>query len=158
MKTYDIYAKQNGNWQRKGIQGEPTLPEYDGTVIIEKANSVLGLRRFKDTWQLPESGEVVFDFSTTFTENGTTITLMCDKIVGHLGNDRWGADINVIATSPIIPDATFPIQAPLATVGVNSAGEYTIEYTYESFRTINVINCDDVAEKWLLANTEGVSV
>ena len=39
MKTYDIYAKQNGKWQRKGIQGEPTLPEYDGTVIIEKANT-----------------------------------------------------------------------------------------------------------------------
>lgn len=39
MKTYDIYAKQEGKWQRKGIQGEPTLPEYDGTVIIEKAES-----------------------------------------------------------------------------------------------------------------------
>jgi hypothetical protein len=37
MKTYDIYAKQNGKWQRKGIQGDPTLPEYDGTVVIEKA-------------------------------------------------------------------------------------------------------------------------
>ena len=50
MKTYDIYAKQNGKWQRKGIQGEPTLPEYDGTVIIEKAIPTIkaGTYKFKD--------------------------------------------------------------------------------------------------------------
>lgn len=39
-KFYDVYAKEKGSWVRKGkLEGGSTLPEYDGTVIIEKAES-----------------------------------------------------------------------------------------------------------------------
>jgi hypothetical protein len=77
MKTYDIYAKQNGKWQRKGIQGDPTLPEYDGTVIIEKANTIkAGTYRFKNVLsvipysEIDEESYVIGIYPLAFSSNG----------------------------------------------------------------------------------------
>lgn len=79
MKTYDIYAKQNGKWQRKGIQGEPTLPEYDGTVIIEKAESGVVIEWDGDTTNLPSIEDAYYKvtdrvFTTEELEGGLIST------------------------------------------------------------------------------------
>ena len=139
MKTYDIYAKQNGKWQRKGIQGEPTLPEYDGTVIIEKAESVLGLRRFKETIDLdtlPDLGGasgIIADFTCQDIAYATMVEVGMDgdTYLCYYTSDSTRVDAYSITTG----------------------------WQDEAYRLINVISCEDeTAKAWLLANTEGVSV
>ena len=137
MKTYDIYAKQNGNWQRKGIQGEPTLPEYDGTVIIEKAESVLGLRRFKNIIEKPSFTEANVEYTMTFDGD----TANCTQIKVGLFNENEV----LIYVNDITPIYVYSFTQAL--------------WGNEQYKTINIISCEDeTAKAWLLANTEGVSV
>jgi hypothetical protein len=133
MKTYDIYAKQNGKWQRKGIQGEPTLPEYDGTVIIEKAESVLGLRRFKDTIDIVSLADENTDHQFRFSCQGTEYEQF------YLDEDDNGLFLSYGYENPVY---------------YNSSG-----WVNDDDKTINVLEpVYDFLEEWLLANTEGVSV
>lgn len=133
-----------------------TLPEYDGTVIIEKAESVLGLRRFKETVtpiseyigtgtdieglasfceQLSfdiEPIEGVYIEDATFTKMTCVFTAIVDGetllVYGlYMGDDFWVAD-----------DLSNPVE-PITQFNILSTSNATVD-------------------EWLLANTEGVSV
>ena len=117
-------------------------PEYDGTVIIEKAESVLGLRKFKETIDTNLYGSWLFNLSTNneeffgimsedmgkiwFVDENYEAVLMYDDESGW--EDGFDRIIN-IKTYPTVPDE-------LIDMGI------TVETLIE----------------WLLANTEGVSV
>ena len=154
MKTYDIYAKQNGKWQRKGIQGGGELPEYDGTVIIEKAG-VRGWRRFKPSMAVASS-EVFTDNTNTafeqygfsispitFEEAGVTITgLSC--LLNFNNQDVIGEGVLTYIEGDIGIGAIAQTLTYLSTLGID-----TFNVTATNNSTV---------DEWLLANTEGVSV
>lgn len=163
MKTYDIYAKQNGKWQRKGIQGEPTLPEYDGTVIIEKAG-VLGLRRLKPSDELqifitetiPSAGslymEEVFNrgyFTVETVQNGETQTLKISPLNSVTFEDTGETIQCVILESQY--NETTTIHTPMTLDNLIEYGWFELDLNIVAFSNADV-------EQWLLANTEGVSV
>lgn len=129
----------NGGFVKYSLGGTP-LPEYDGAVIIEKAESVLGLRRFKETIDLDTlpnldgASGVIADFTCQDIAYALMISI-------NLGD---GTTYLSYYTS----DST--------RVDVYSA---TTGWQNEAYRTVNITKCDDEnAIAWLLANTEGVSV
>ena len=125
-----------------------TLPVYDGTVVIEKAESVLGLRRFKESMSNVdisnmtslenlfeaygfviedvevEEGYFVNALTCTFVEQGETR-------VGARGNYDGGSELVVIPLTDLV--------SLISTFNVLSTANSTVD-------------------EWLLANTEGVSV
>ncbi len=141
----------NGGFVKYSLGGTH-LPEYDGTVIIEKAESVLGFRRFKEGLVTP----TVFD------------TISADNVSDFYTN-------NLIKISEIsVNDITFNEFTPLVNfdgteliiVGYN--GEVVEGTPFSNFNAILILNNEGVfnvisttnstVDEWLLANTEGVSV
>lgn len=161
MKTYDIYAKQNGKWQRKGIQGEPTLPEYDGTVIIEKAESVLGLRRFKETItpillsEEPSSAEEYYNANFIEVEpvyNPVTDTnSVASYIYGYtpIYSVDGGVTLRLVAKMSLGEDMNIDNAMYMA---VN------VRVIPEGFEATVISTANTAVNEWVLANTEGVSV
>jgi hypothetical protein len=154
MKTYDIYAKQEGKWQRKGIQGEPTLPYYDGTVIIEKAESVLGLRKLSFPVDVSTVGSMtdendIADIYNQYYCEFEPITLMGFVCVGV--SAMWSYTDIMGDTEPafIIRTDSGYMRCDLSFALENGIEGLVVNITYCNNKTM---------EKWLLANTEGVSV
>ena len=138
--------------------GEET-PYYDGTVIIEKAESVLGLRRFKslDTINAVDISDksydetIIDDYAFNITEISFTVedvTLTISKIscmlhwvlgYGEVGDYIFGYDNGDIGHWILI-------------------GIRGLEMN-EAFNQFNVLStANTTVDEWLLANTEGVSV
>lgn len=145
--------------------GGESLLTYDGTVIIEKANSVLGLRRLKDSWftnYIANVGE--FDKSsqtemqnvynqygieiepTELTLNGITATL--------LGLTATFAYVE----SDVLPNTITWV----GKINLNGAEMYTTtdNSTFTDILTQFTVTStsNSTVDEWLLANTEGVSV
>lgn len=155
MKTYDIYAKQNGKWQRKGIQGEPTLPEYDGTVIIEKAESVLGLRRFKETvTPISEYIGTGIDIEelNAFCE---PLSFDIEPIEGVYLEDATYTKMTCVYTATIEGETflAYGLYAGDLWIGDD------LSNPVEPITQFNILStANSTVDEWLLANTEGVSV
>ena len=138
----------NGGFVKYSLGGTH-LPEYDGTVIIEKANKLLGLRRLKENVDVSFEGETIFYL--VFESNG--------KKFNAIGIEN-GAIIFIGEISPTSP----PEQVIVGMNGSIVATDYmeiniiatsiTMEYEGESM----TIELSAEGEQWLLANTEGVSV
>jgi hypothetical protein len=131
------------------------LEEYDGTVIIEKAESVLGLRRFKESI-IPFgdlAGDDVFDeeFSTIkYNENYFTIAPVSDdKSIIHGLTPIYninGSDFFYVDYEETVLDYRIITPAPALNI-------------VENLGTFNVLStANSRVDEWLLANTEGVSV
>ena len=162
----------NGGFVKYSLGGTP-LPEYDGTVIIEKAESVLGLRRFKES-VVPDGndydvGKLVGNESyiqnvwdTSFIEINPITKTIEDITVTVLGFTTF-----FVSTNSAYPDS------PLTLVKTHvSEGDKILFFT-TSFAEIisgteilpSLANGFDVlstanstVDEWLLDNTEGVSV
>ena len=154
----------NGGFVKYSLGGTP-LPEYDGTVIIEKADSVLGLRRIITNNLSSNLGTFAFDFTTEMNideemadyigiEAGL-VTITCDALtVEYYSEERGNALLyNCVSSSP---DLSSAISFPYSQYVWNEAEGFS---NGEEMSYINVIKCEDeTAKAWLLANTEGVSV
>lgn len=138
------------------IKAGEELPEYDGTVIIEKAESVLGLRRFKETMSNIEP-------PTDFTEEGFT---------NFYNNNSISIETLVLSEKEELYGFTPPFEAEGAIYSIiYYNNDTTIEggdililpYDFETLKswftefTVTATN-NSTVEQWLLANTEGVSV
>lgn len=166
MKTYDIYAKQNGKWQRKGIQGEPTLPEYDGTVIIEKLNA-LGWRRFNDTLTPIETDYDLFGgisdtetlFNNLYNEFGFSV-----KFEEEFEGEVYTLEFKMTCLLKV-SQADYNVIWIETDTGERAAvyegiGNPSVESLLNEFNRQLPISSTSSAtvDEWLLANTEGVSV
>lgn len=145
--------------------GGDTTPYYDGTVIIEKAESVLGIRRFKDVLDVS-----IATLNEPFTLNVEGVYLHNDpEPVSFTSLELNNIDLGdgvAIQQSVLIPldvNSGFPIYVN----GYMDGNTYNHEWgavimgwaDEETARLINITKCDDeTAKAWLLANTEGVSV
>lgn len=115
---------------------------YDGTVIIEKAESVLGLRRFKGVLTSTDSVNANVDY----TVNGITY----NKIIA----DFDGGIYCVIFQNTETESVAYAYFSEAV-----AEQDIVKGWQNEAYRDTNVISCDDeTAKAWLLANTEGVSV
>lgn len=144
----------NGGFVKYSLGGTH-LPYYDGAVIIEKAESVLGLRKFKSSMTVASS-EVFTDntdtafeqygFSIspiTFEEAGITITgLSC--LLNFNNQDVIGEGVLTYIEGDIGIGAIAQTLTYLSTLGID-----TFNVTATNNSTV---------DKWLLANTEPVDV
>lgn len=138
--------------------GGEALPEYDGTVIIEKANSGLRLRRFKET----------------ITSEGLMTLTTEDEMVSYIEDVKARIYISEIslAGGQIIYIVPLYLEAEgmsiLQVIGYTANNEgYMLEQSLNGTTSggnlldgvsVNVLSCGANVEAWLLANTEGVSV
>ena len=129
---------------------------YDGTVIIEKAESVLGLRRFKDTYtpfaDVEDGTDEAFynenHFDITPIENSDIVYGMSPIV--NLISEEYGPIPAIILDYYNSSSDTRSITGlPLLAIG----GDLTF------FGDVNVLSTSNTSVyEWLLANTEGVSV
>ena len=137
---------------------------YDGTVIIEKAESVLGLRRLKPSDELqifitetiPSAAslymEEVFNrgyFTVEASQNGETQTLKISPLNSVTFEDTGGTIQCVILESQY--NETTTIYTPMTLDNLIEYGWFELDLNIVAFSNADV-------EQWLLANTEGVSV
>ena len=136
---------ENGVLVFKTIEASASYPTYDGTVVIEKANSVLGLRRFNtntpSVFTSITEGELFEFYSNNiikmndFTDGGVTINEFTPLF------DLEGEEIIAFGYDGEIVDG-LPFSDFAALIG-----------------TFNVLSTSNsTVDEWLLANTEGVSV
>ena len=125
-------------------------PLYDGTVVIEKAESVLGLRRFKENLSVYGTYSVNETFEETYNKGFVTIEaiiLGTDTLYGftplYTGSD--GAQNFVIDYKSSMGERVF----------VNMPAEFFLQ-VFNEFNVLSTSN--STVDEWLLANTEGVSV
>lgn len=139
-----------GGFVKYSLGGTP-LPEYDGTVIIEKAESPLGLKKFNDTLTY-----IVLSEQPSSTEyyNSNYITITPKNI--ETGD---GSIATFYGFTPLyIVDGVIGVMADVQIGSLRLITPMTNPHGLEgeTFEVLSVAN-DTVAE-WLLANTEGVSV
>ena len=142
----------NGGFVKYSLGGTH-LPEYDGTVIIEKAESgVLGLRRFKESVEnITTVNAMDGDINTLMSEYGFTIEAqntidMISCVFYYAGASVGGASVQAVAYR-YIED------------GAYSYFFVSLEEFLEALPTFNVTSIPNATvDEWLLANTEGVSV
>lgn len=139
-------------------QGGSSLPEYDGTVIIEREAIA---RKFKEVLTIPESvkslsvGEAI-EYPVEFYGSITmdiTINVKGNAIRFYVSgsNDNKIVTIGYMITEADIEEITEVEHLPLY---VEGTGFITTEPPI-----INITKwTDETAKAWLLANTEGVSV
>lgn len=151
----------NGGFVKYSLGGTH-LPEYDGTVIIEKADSVLGLRKWKSEVNSITSfhGSTSSDEIEEWSENNhysiTPTTI-----------DMEGTSFTVSAFTPLFDYVNnggevigngFNCYIGNDTNGYMWIGLGTIEQVAEIIPSFNVISTTNTTvDEWLLANTEGVS-
>lgn len=172
-KFYDIYARENGRWKRKGVnQGGIDTPEYDGTVVIEK-DSVLRLRKFKPYANLTsdytfKSSDLIQDIVDWSINNSFEITPLEISIDGgemtisgfsipfnFVDNTKGETYISCCAYVGTETDGI--VMAPIfASLGDTNLFKELVENYINEFNVISTTNTD--VDNWLLTNTEGVSV
>lgn len=152
------------------VLNAPNIYNYDGTVIIEKANSVLGLRRFKDTMTPIETDYDLY--------GGASSNELSDNLFNAFG---FSTEQSIETPNEIIVvtvQFTCLLKVPQAPnncmwVRASANGDVTEGVYYEGLgnptlddflntldnRTIDInYTANSTVDKWLLANTEEVSV
>ena len=149
----------NGGFVKYSLGGTP-LPEYDGTVIIEKAESVLGLRRFIDTPDLSQSTDGnPYTVEVPFTSNNIECLGIFVITIGTISDTVTGEPLRLIAYIPTTyasEDDLIYVYSTLDTTSISATLPLIKGWQDEAYRTIALP--DDTTNEWLLANTEGVSV
>ena len=149
------------------VGGGSTLPEYDGTVVIEK-DSVLGWRRFisENIFSVEQETKLEgINFTMSGIDvDGTIYTIECENIIIDIPPIvEWGRlsgvkSIVLNSTPPNIPNIDETREILLA-LKFDTVDEMGIAEWSNGTGIINVTKCDNETTKaWLLANTEGVSV
>ena len=157
--TSEPILRDNFASEIESISVGSTLPYYDGTVVIEKAESVLGLRKFKSI--LNFNGIIVVngieEFSPFIQHEPNQITIdvvniggnNVSKLIPYHFSDAEGVSLLGIATLTVDGELGDDVYNELF-------GAVDIDHI--TGVTIDVISCGTNVEQWLLANTEGVSV
>lgn len=133
------------------VLNAPNIYNYDGTVIIEKANSVLGLRRFKD------SVTEIDTIDTSGDEFETLIEPYSFSIEPFVSDDLT---VSKMTCAFNIYDGT-ETAGPYVGLYFDNAGWEAVPFTTanEFIGTFNITStANSTVDEWLLANTEGVSV
>ena len=131
----------NGGFVKYSLGGTH-LPEYDGTVIIEKAESVLGLRRFKES---------VTPYLTITSEDE-----LPSFYTEHYFDIPTLGDINRM-TPCVVGDGEICVVVGNETEPLNVMTLFDVNlYFPDGFEILSTSN--STVDEWLLANTEGVSV
>ena len=136
-------------------KGGGETPYYDGTVIIEKAESVLGLRRFKEsvTPITRASSTTNEEFFNTYGFEIEPIVIEGTTLSGF--SVIWG--IISAETGELLLRTTCKVEMNNATSYENL--EYPAGLTEIGISEFTVTaTANATVDEWLLANTEGVSV
>ena len=145
------------------ITGGDTTPYYDGTVIIEKAESVLGLRRFKENLTPIEHNSAVTDQWGYFAVYADLHFDIEPVTIDELG-------ITVYGMTPLVnftdnnSSTDYPKMVISATASDGSTERTVMSVDFSNGNgvaglVVNVLStANATVDEWLLANTEGVSV
>ncbi len=138
-------------------EGGGETPYYDGTVIIEKAESVFGLRRFKETVDTVGSFEFteVTDYSAYLNEYDFDIEPIVDETAD---GTEYITKLSCAYTVLLGDGETYACTlAKVEENGNTVIAPIPISRLLEE--TFNILStANSTVDEWLLANTEGVSV
>ena len=152
------------------VLNAPNIYNYDGTVIIEKAESVRGLRRFKETVE-PIVKLTYDEFVSLQTNGGADFYSNYGfeiEVVQDTSEPQYSYDglscIGMVEVGE--EDEIFQMYFLVIKNGITNDTEKTFAYpvvdldgfgNFEQLQQFNITNTNGLDE-WLLANTEGVSV
>ena len=164
--TTDPILRDDFASEISSITGGEETPEYDGTVIIEKAG-VRGLRRFKDrvesitTIQVTKNTDVEQLGRSIFNQYGFDIELISVPTIEGFNLVGMSCLVNVDRSQMGIEGITQGIAYAL--LNDDNSVSYTFNIDYEIFLELHeqftvTKTANATVAEWLLANTEGVSV
>lgn len=143
--------------------GGTHLPEYDGTVIIEKGESVLGLRRYIDLATAEPINDTPLEYASEATED--ILAPYIYDIESIILTDGEVVPATQMTTLLSMNNATNTgtINIVMFKVEGNWMGilQSVLDTDYAVFigMKYNVLStANATVDEWLLANTEGVSV